>query len=113
LNSQSNQIQFLYLTTVGWKSGKQHQIEIWFVEYSKRYYVVSERGKHAHWVQNIIYESRVSFSVGENRFNGCARIIDKVNEPGLAAEVSKLMAQKYKWSDGLIIELSALSQEFQ
>ena len=23
--------QFLYLTTKGWKTGKQHKIEIWFV----------------------------------------------------------------------------------
>ncbi|MBD0359100.1 MAG: nitroreductase family deazaflavin-dependent oxidoreductase [Nitrososphaeraceae archaeon] len=45
--------QFLYLTTIGWKTGKQHRIEIWFVEYNKRYYLVSERRKHAHWVQNI------------------------------------------------------------
>lgn len=95
------------MTTVGWISGRQHQIEIWFVEYNKRYYVVSERGKHAHWVQNIIHKSRVSFSVGENMFTGSARIIEKVSEPRLAAEVSKLMAEKYKWSEGLIIELSA------
>jgi hypothetical protein len=95
------------LTTVGWISGRQHQIEIWFVEYNKRYYVVSERGKQAHWVQNIIHQPRVSFSIGENMLMGSGRIIEKVSEPRLAAEVSKLMAEKYKWSEGLIIELSA------
>jgi hypothetical protein len=93
------------LTTVGWKSGKQHQIEIWFVEYNKRYYVISESRRRAHWVQNIIHDSKVSFSVGEKRFNGSARIIDKGNEPKLAAEVSKLMTEKYKWNEGLIVEL--------
>jgi hypothetical protein len=41
--------QFLYLTTIGWKSGKQHRIEIWFVEYNGRHYVISERHNHAHW----------------------------------------------------------------
>ena len=39
-----NQPDFLYLTTIGWKTGKHHKIEIWFVEYNKRYYVISE-----HW----------------------------------------------------------------
>jgi deazaflavin-dependent oxidoreductase (nitroreductase family) len=109
LNSQSNQRQFLYLTTVGWKSGRQHQIEIWFVENEEKYYVISERRKHAHWVQNFIHDSKVSFSVGEKTFNGSARIIDKGNEPKLALEVSKLMAEKYKWSGGLIVELTALN----
>ena len=97
------------MTTVGWKSGKQHQIEIWFVEYDKLYYVISESRKHAHWVQNIIHESKVSFSVGEKIFNGSARIIDEGNEPKLAAEVAKLMAEKYKWGEGLIVELTAIS----
>ena len=84
------------MTTTGWKTGKQHKIEIWFVEYDKRYYVISESRKRAHWVQNIIRDSKVSFSVGEKKFNGSARIIDKGNEPELLAEVSKLMAEKYK-----------------
>ena len=35
--------QLIYLTTRGWKTGKQHTIEIWFVEYRQRYYVMSER----------------------------------------------------------------------
>ena len=45
--------QFLYLTTKGWKTGKQHKIEIWFVEYDKRYYVMSENMDRADWVKNI------------------------------------------------------------
>jgi hypothetical protein len=26
------QIPYLYLTTTGWKSGRPHEIEIWFTE---------------------------------------------------------------------------------
>ena len=109
MNSESNQLQFLYLTTVGWKSGKQHQIEIWFVEYDKRYYIISESRKHAHWIQNIIHNSKVSFSVGDKTFDGTARIVNKGKEPKLAAEVSNLMAEKYKWSQGLIVELTPIN----
>jgi hypothetical protein len=29
------QPQLLYLTTIGWKTGKQHRIEIWFVEFNR------------------------------------------------------------------------------
>jgi len=45
-----NESQFLYLTTRGWKTGKQHTIEIWFVGYRQRYYVISERRYKARWV---------------------------------------------------------------
>ena len=109
MNSQSNQLQFLYLTTVGWKTGKKHQIEIWFVEYDKRYYIISESRKDAHWVQNIIHHSKVSFSVGNKTFDGTAQIIDKGKNPKLAAQVSKLTAEKYKWSQGLIVELTPIN----
>jgi deazaflavin-dependent oxidoreductase (nitroreductase family) len=75
-----NSKQFLYLTTVGWKSGKQHKIEIWFVENNKRYYVISERRKQAHWVQNILHNPRVSFIVNNTTFEGTARIVDQDKE---------------------------------
>lgn len=45
--------QFLYLTTIGWRTGKQHTIEIWYVTHNEKYYIMSERGINAHWVRNI------------------------------------------------------------
>ncbi len=98
--------QFLYLTTQGWKSGKQHTIEIWFAEHNKRYYIISERLDSAHWVQNIKHNPAVSFSINDNMFKGNARIVDQGKESALAAEVLKLMDTKYKWSQGLIVELT-------
>jgi deazaflavin-dependent oxidoreductase (nitroreductase family) len=101
----TNQSQFLYLYTIGWKTGKQHRIEIWFAEYNERYYIMSERRKQAHWIQNIIHNPRVSFTVNNTTFEGMARIIDQDWEPKLAAEVSKLMSTKYRWDKGLIVEI--------
>ena len=101
-----SQPQFLYLTTSGWKTGWQHRIEIWFVELAGKYYIVSEHREHSHWVQNIIHDPQVSFSVGDRRFCGAARTIDAHREPVLANEVSKLMDTKYRWSRGLIVELT-------
>jgi deazaflavin-dependent oxidoreductase (nitroreductase family) len=98
------------LTTRGWKTGNQHRIEIWFVEYNERYYVISERLESAHWVQNIKHNPKVSFSINnENIFTGTARIVDQEKEPGLAREVLKLMSTKYKWSQGLIVELTPMN----
>jgi len=97
--------QFLYLTTSGWKTGRQHKIEIWFVRYNGRYYIISERKDNAHWVRNIMHNSKVSFYIDNTTFEGVARIVNREKESELAAEVSKLMNTKYGWSKGTIVEL--------
>ena len=93
------------MTTIGWKTGRQHRIEIWFVGYNDKYYIISERLNRAHWVQNIKHNPKVSFTVNNKTFEGNARIIDKHKESKLAAEVSNLMDRKYRWNEGLIVEL--------
>jgi hypothetical protein len=99
--------QFLYLTTKGRKTTIQHTIEIWFVEYNKRYYILSERKKVSDWVQNIISDHNVSFNVNNKTYKGYARLVDKNKEQTLANAVSDLMFRKYGWNDGLILELTS------
>ena len=101
-----NESQFLYLTTRGWKTGKQHTIEIWFVGYLQRYYVMSERRYKAHWVQNILHNQKIEFSLNNTTFESNARIIIKDDNPQLVNEVQKLMKAKYGWNEGLIAELT-------
>jgi deazaflavin-dependent oxidoreductase (nitroreductase family) len=103
--STKSEPQFLYLNTSGWRTGRQHKVEIWFVEYDGRHYIISERENNAHWVQNIIHNSKVSFSVNSMTFEGVARIVDREKESELAAEVSKQMNTKYGWNKGVIVEL--------
>jgi deazaflavin-dependent oxidoreductase (nitroreductase family) len=98
--------QFLYLTTKGWRSGKPHQIEIWFVEFEEKYYVVSGGGRKSHWIQNSIRDPKVSYKVAGKRFEGSARVISHKKEPSLAEQVAAGMKAKYGWGDGLILELS-------
>ena len=76
--------QFLYLTTKGWKTGREHRIEIWFVSYADKYYTMSEHREKAHWVQNIIHNSRVMFSVNSKSFEGIAQIVNKNTDSKLA-----------------------------
>jgi deazaflavin-dependent oxidoreductase (nitroreductase family) len=99
------------LTTKGWKTGRQHRIEIWFVSYAGKYYVVSERKENAHWVQNIIHNPRVMFTVNSNSFESTARTVDKHSEHKLAGEIASLMNSKYGWSDGLIVELTPQKEQ--
>jgi deazaflavin-dependent oxidoreductase (nitroreductase family) len=103
--STKSEPQFLYLNTSGWKTGRQHKVEIWFVEYDGRHYIISERENNAHWVRNILHNSKVSFTVNNTTFEGAARIVNRDKESELAAVVSKLMNTKYGWSKGAIVEL--------
>ncbi len=97
--------QFLYLTTKGWKTGASHRIEIWYVQFNGRFYLVSQYKDRSVWVQNIKHDSKIDFQVGSTTFHGVGRIVDATREPVLAKQVAKLMHNKYDWSDGLIVEL--------
>lgn len=98
--------QFLYLTSTGHRTGKPHEIEIWFVAYGGRYYLISERRERSHWVQNIRRNPAITFRVGEQTFSGSGRVVDPASEPELTRAVSSLMDSKYGWSDGLLVELA-------
>ena len=98
--------RFLYLTTTGRRSGLPREIEIWFTEREGHYYLIAEHGEHAHWVRNIQAQSRVRARVGERRFEGTARLVNDESEPELSRAVKALSDAKYRWSDGLIVEIT-------
>ncbi|MDA4135506.1 MAG: nitroreductase/quinone reductase family protein [Thaumarchaeota archaeon] len=100
---------FLYLTTLGWKSGKPHRIEIWFAEYEGKYYIVAEYWLKAHWIQNAKREPKISLTVAGKDIEGTARVVDRLAEPALAGEVAARMKAKYGWGDGLVLELTPRS----
>lgn len=97
--------EFLYLTTIGWKSGKAHEIEIWYVGHAGNYYLMAEHRENTHWVRNLRQQPLVKVYVTGLHFSGTARVVEAVTEPALAEAIAALMQQKYNWSDGLIVEL--------
>ncbi len=106
--SENQEPQFLYLTTTGRKSGKPHQIEIWFVEHDGAYYLVNEGKPQGDWVKNIVHDPKVIFGVGSRDaqpLSATGRVVDPEAEPELAAAAKALMDAKYNWSDGTIVEL--------
>jgi deazaflavin-dependent oxidoreductase (nitroreductase family) len=97
--------EFLYLTTTGRKSGQPREIEIWFVPYEGCYYLCSENGERADWVQNIRHNPAVTFWVEGQTYQGKGRPIDNTADPEIAEAVTRLLNAKYQWSDGLIVQL--------
>ena len=100
--------QFIYMATIGHKSGKPHLIEIWYVEREGRYYLMSEMREKAAWVQNVMHNPNIAayLAGGQNtHFRGTARIVDATAEPEKHAAVVALMVAKYEWGDGVMVEL--------
>jgi F420H(2)-dependent quinone reductase len=97
--------EFLYLTTIGWKSGQPHEIEIWFAACEGCYYLCAEHRERTHWVQNVQHHPAVSFWVNGQAFEGQGHAVDPLAEPEKAKALIALFDQKYNWSDGLFVEL--------
>lgn len=103
---------FLYLTTIGRKSGNPHKIEIWFVEHEEHFYLCSGGMYQADWVQNIQQNEAVSFYLAQGKDvqpetirHGTGRILADGVADDLRETVKGLFTAKYNWSNGLIVEL--------
>jgi deazaflavin-dependent oxidoreductase (nitroreductase family) len=86
--------QYLYLTTTGWKSGRPHEIEIWFGVIGDTMYLISGNGPTADWYRNALADPRVTVRLGDQVHDGVAR---DVTDPGERRRVGDVMGDKYRW----------------
>jgi deazaflavin-dependent oxidoreductase (nitroreductase family) len=98
--------QYLYLTTIGRKSGLPREIEIWFVAFDSKYYILAEHRDNAHWVKNIRANPRVRVRVGEKSFDATARVLDKTRDRATYEKAQRLEREKYGWGAGLPVEIT-------
>ena len=90
--------QFCYLTTVGRRTGRPHEIEIWFGLEGDTFYLLSGGGRRSDWVLNLEAEPQVQVRVGDESFSAVARIVTEETEDALAR---RLLATKYQgWKEG-------------
>jgi len=66
-----------YVETVGRRSGRPHEVEIWFAAdpTRDRIYILSGGREQAHWVRNIQRTLSVRVRIGERWFTGRAASI--------------------------------------
>jgi deazaflavin-dependent oxidoreductase (nitroreductase family) len=83
---------FCYLTTRGRRSGRPHEIEIWFGVANGRLYMLSGGLDRADWVRNIRATPTVVVRIAGQTRPGRARIVDDPAEDALAR---RLLADKY------------------
>src|SRR5438552_8275671 len=88
-----------YLTTTGRKSGKPHEIEIWFGIRDGTLYLLSGGGDGADWVKNIRKRSDVRIRINSQRASLRARFLRADSREDEAAR--ELLDAKYMgWRQG-------------
>ena len=99
---------FLYLTTVGRRTGQAHRIEIWFAERDGRLYLLAGGREHADWVRNLQENARVTVELGDESHVGMARLLEAgAPEDQLARE---LVLAKYSRSEDALEEWGRTSR---
>jgi len=99
-------IPFLYLTTTGRKTGRPHEIEIWFVASGGNLYVLAEHFRKAQWVKNIERNARVRVRIGGREASAIARVLDSERDAGEWRTAQELAREKYGWGDGLPVRIT-------
>ena len=88
-----------YLTTTGRKTGKSHEIEIWFGIRDGTLYLLSGGGDGADWVKNIRKRSDVRIRINSQRASLRARFLRAGSSEDEAAR--ELLDAKYMgWRHG-------------
>ena len=84
--------QYCYLTTTGRTSGEPREIELWFGLEGSTVYLLSGGQDRSNWVRNLIADPAVAVTIGGQRFEARARIVDDPEEDALAR---RLLLDKY------------------
>ena len=88
--------EYCYLTTVGRRSGRPHEIEIWFADHEGRLYLISGGGERSAWVRNLQADPAVTVRIGDQTSTGVARTLAAGDHPA-----RRLLAGKYQgWREG-------------
>jgi len=92
-----------YITTVGRRTGRPHEVEIWFGVIDDTLYLIAGNGPHADWYRNALEHPAVTVRIDGVTRRGFARDVASAVE---RRQVGELMGAKYPWDGDSAIGLS-------
>ena len=105
MSKENLRTEYLDLTTIGRKTGKPREIEIWYVESTGKLYILAEHFHDTQWVKNIESNPRVRVRLGSEEFEATARVLDQDRDRAGWIIAQQLAREKYGWGDGLPVEI--------
>jgi deazaflavin-dependent oxidoreductase (nitroreductase family) len=103
----------LLLTHLGRKSGKPHQVRIWFVVDGDRFFIGTANIER-HWVRNVQKTPQVKLAIAGASFEGDARFL---TDPAEREHAMSCMRSKYWifypifWLGGLLIKIGLIRMQ--
>ena len=91
------------IVTTGRRSGRPHEIEIWFGVLDGTMYLISGNGPGADWYRNLLAHPEVVVKLADEEHTGRAR---DVVDPGERRRCGDLMGAKYVWDGDASIGLT-------
>lgn len=78
----------LYLETVGRRTGKMREVELWFAEEGDRLYFLAHQDSA--WWRNVVANPNVRIRIGTQHLRGVGRIVDFLRQ-----RVYEMFQEKY------------------
>jgi deazaflavin-dependent oxidoreductase (nitroreductase family) len=90
---------YVWLTTVGRRTGQPRTVELWFLLRGDTVYLLAGGGEGASWVRNAVAQPEVQVRVGGGTYRGRARTPERDSDEDQGAR--RGMAAKYQgWTEG-------------
>ena len=92
-----------YVGTIGRRSGRVHEVEIWFGVLDDVLYLISGNGPGADWYRNALANPDLTVRIADATWSGTAR---PVTDSAERRRVGELMGAKYPWDGDASIGLT-------
>ncbi|MBI4884507.1 MAG: nitroreductase family deazaflavin-dependent oxidoreductase [Actinobacteria bacterium] len=96
-------VENCYVTTKGRRTGRSHEVEIWFGVIDDTLYLISGNGTTADWYLNSLANPQVTVRIEDEVRTGVARDVTDAVE---RRTVGELMGTKYPWDGDASIGLT-------
>jgi deazaflavin-dependent oxidoreductase (nitroreductase family) len=85
-----------YLTTTGRRSGRSHEIEMWYERQGQTLYLLAGGGRNADWVRNLLADPRCTVRIDDDTFVATGRSLDGPSDADEATVARDLVFDKYQ-----------------
>ena len=90
---------YVYVTTIGRRTGRPHRIEIWFAAQDGRVYLLAGDRERSDWVRNLQANAHVTVELGDETHAGVARVLQAGTVEDQRAR--ELLVGQYREGDNL------------